>query len=254
MPAPTLVAGAPCWNDLYSSDPDRAAAFYGDLFGWTTLDPGPDYGGYRLFQKDGKVVAGMMQNEGEQNVPDMWTVYLTTDDVDRTAEAAKANGGQVFMEPMDVTQNGRFAMLADPGGAPIGAWQPREVHGFEIRGEPGAPSWFELQTRDYDRSVGFYREVFGWDTHTASDSDELRYTTLGEGESMQAGIMDASAYQPEGEPGAWSIYFQVDDVDATVARAAEIGGAVIDQPVDTPYGRLATLADPTGTRFKLIQN
>ena len=139
MPAPTIVVGAPCWNDLYSSDTDRAKAFYGGLFGWTTMDPGPEYGGYFLFQKDGKVVAGCMANDGEQGVPDMWTIYLSTDDADRTAEAAKANGGQVHMEPMDVTQNGRFTMLADPGGASIGAWQPRDVSGSRSAARPARP-------------------------------------------------------------------------------------------------------------------
>ena len=202
MPAPTIVVGAPCWNDLFSSDTDRAKEFYGQLFGWTTMDPGPEYGGYFLFQKDGKVVAGCMANDGEQGVPDAWTIYLSTDDADRTAEAAKANGGQVHMEPMDVTQNGRFTMLADPGGAAIGAWQPREVSGFEIRGEAGAPAWFELHTRDYDKSVAFYRDVFSWDTHTVGDTDEFRYTTFGEGEAALAGIMDWPDELPQGaEPG-----------------------------------------------------
>ncbi|HSO01324.1 MAG TPA: VOC family protein [Gaiellaceae bacterium] len=253
MPAPTLVLGAPCWIDLLSSDTERAQDFYGRLFGWTTMDPGPDYGGYFLFQKDGKVVAGCMANDGEQGVPDTWTVYLTTDDADRTVAAAKANGGQVYVEPMDVTENGRMAMVGDPGGAAIGIWQPDEVKGFEIRGEPGAAAWFELHTNAYEPSVGFYRDVFGWSPHTMSDTAEFRYTTLGEGEGALAGIMDASVYRPEGGPAAWEVYFEVEDADAAAAQAVELGATVEHEPHDTPYGRLASLADPTGTRFKLLQ-
>jgi predicted enzyme related to lactoylglutathione lyase len=253
MPAPTLVPGAPCWIDLYSSDTERAKDFYGQLFGWTTMDPGADYGGYFLFQRDGKVVAGCMGNDGEQGAPDAWTTYLTTDDADRTVAAAKANGGQVYVEPMDVTQNGRFAMIGDPGGAAIGAWQPRDVHGFEVYREAGTPAWFELHTNAYPAAVEFYREVFGWDAHAMSDEPDFRYTTLGEGDGALAGIMDATVYRDASVPSAWDVYFAVEDADATVAKAVELGAKVVDEPKDTPYGRLATLTDPTGTRFKLVQ-
>ena len=254
MPAPTLVQGAPCWIDLFSSDTERASDFYGRIFGWTTMDPGPEYGGYFLFQKDGKVVAGCMQNDGTMGAPDAWTTYLNTDDADRTAAAAREHGGQVVVEPMDVTQNGRFAMIVDPGGAAIGAWQPREVSGFEIRGEPGAAAWFELHTNAYGASTAFYRDVFGWDAHTMADESEFRYTTLGEGEGALAGIMDATVYRDAGVPSHWDVYFEVGDADGTVATAQELGAGVVDEPKDTPYGRLATLTDPTGTRFKLIQS
>jgi predicted enzyme related to lactoylglutathione lyase len=253
MPTPTIVLGAPCWIDLYTSDPQRAKRFYGRLFGWTTMDPGPEYGGYSLFQRDGKATAGCMGNSGEEGHPDSWTIYLHTDDADRTVAAATAGGGQVVVEPMDVTENGRMAMVVDPGGAGIGIWQPKEVKGFEVRGEVGAPAWFELHTRAYDESVAFYRDAFGWDAHTAGDTDEFRYTTLGEGESGLAGIMDASKFVPEDAPAQWYVYFETEDADATAALAVELGGSVVDEPVDTPYGRLATLADPTGTRFKLLQ-
>jgi uncharacterized protein len=254
MPAPTIVVGAPCWIDLFSSDTDRAKDFYGRLFDWTTMDPGPEYGGYFLFQKDGKVVAGCMRNDGEQGVPDTWTVYLHTDDADRTVEAARANSAQIHIEPMDITENGRMAMVGDPGGAAIGIWQPRDVHGFELRGEPGTAAWFELHTPAYDASVDFYRDVFDWDAHTMSDEPEFRYTTLGEGEGALAGIMDATVYRPADVPAAWEVYFEVEDADAALAKAVELGAAVVDEAKDTPYGRLATLTDPTGTRFRLVQS
>jgi len=253
MPAPTLIAGAPCWIDLYSCDTAKAADFYGELFGWTKHDPGAEYGGYFIFQKDGKAVAGCMANPGDQGAPDSWTVYLTSDDADRTVAAAKTSGAPVYVEPMDVTQNGRMAMVADPGQAAIGIWEPRDVTGFEVRNEPGTAAWFELHTRAYDKSVAFYRDVFGWNPHTMSDEPEFRYTTLGEGEAALAGIMDSSDFLAEGEQAAWTVYFRVEDADATLEQVAALGGTIEWAAKDTPYGRLAAATDPTGTRFKLIQ-
>jgi predicted enzyme related to lactoylglutathione lyase len=252
MPTPTLVVGAPCWIDLYSSDTDKATAFYTKLFGWTTESAGPEFGGYFTFLKDGKHIGGCMHNDGTQGYPDSWTVYLMTDDVDRTVKDAAAKGGQVHLEPMDIGQNGRMAMVGDPGRAAVGVWQPGNQKGFELRNETGAASWFELHTRDYDASVGFYRDVFGWDTHAMSDTPEFRYTTLGEGDDALAGIFDAKNDTPEGAPAAWSVYFGVEDVDASLEQIEKLGGKIVRPAEDTQYGRLATAADPTGTQFKLV--
>jgi uncharacterized protein len=252
MPAPTLVVGAPCWIDLYSSDTDKATEFYGKVFGWTTESAGPEFGGYFTFQKDGKTVAGCMRNDGEQGWPDAWTIYLMTDDIERTVEAAAANGGQVHIQPMDIAQNGRMSMVGDPGQAAVGVWQPGTQSGFELRNEIGTASWFELHTRDYDASVDFYRGVFGWDAHTMSDSPEFRYTTLGEGDNALAGIMDATQFVPEGAPASWSVYFGVEDTAAALEEIVRLGGKIVRPAEDTPYGRLAQAADPTGTLFKLV--
>jgi predicted enzyme related to lactoylglutathione lyase len=145
-----------------------------------------------------------------------------------------------------------MAYVTDPGGAGIGIWQPGLHHGFGVLGEPGTPAWFELHTPDYAAAVDFYRNAFGWDTHVAGDTDEFRYTTLGSGDNQLAGIMDASGFLPEGARGQWSIYFGVDDADATLARIVALGGSIILPAEDTPYGRLATAADPTGAQFKLV--
>jgi predicted enzyme related to lactoylglutathione lyase len=153
---------------------------------------------------------------------------------------------------MDVTQNGRFTMMSDPGGAAIGAWQPGEVKGFEVWNEPNTAGWFELHTRYYDKAVAFYRDVFGWEPYTAADEPDFRYTTLGEGQNMLAGIMDDSPYPDDGVHSGWVLYFRVDDVDATLEQVEALGGKIERPAEDTPYGRMAACADPTGTRFKLI--
>jgi uncharacterized protein len=245
--------GAPCWIELFTSDAEKGRAFYHELFGWTSDDPAEELGGYFTFYKDGVRVAGGMQNDGQSGAPDVWSVYLACEDPMAAADAAKANGGQVPVEPMEVMDLGTMLVVTDPGGAAIGGWQPGTHKGFGVYAEPGTPQWFELQTRDYDASVDFYRKVFGWDAHVASDTPELHYTTLGEGESALAGIMDASAFLPEGAPAEWSIYFGVEDADATLARIVELGGSIVEPAQDTPYGRLARAADPSGINFKLIQ-
>ncbi len=246
-------AGAPCWIDLFTSDPERSIAFYGDLFGWTYEVGGEEHGGYISFARDGVAVAGAMHNDGSQGVPDAWTIYLAVDDVDKTLATVEANGGQIHMPAMEIPGDvGVMGMFADPGNAAVGVWKPGLHEGFGVIAEPGAPGWFELHTAAYDSSLEFYRQVFGWDTHTASDSDELRYTTLGAGEAALAGVVDVTTWQPEGAPAQWYVYISSADVDATVTKAVAMGATVTQPAEDTPYGRLASLTDPTGAAVKLM--
>jgi uncharacterized protein len=222
--------------------------------GWT-YETGDEekYGGYIMAFKDGRPVAGMMKNDGQSGYPDVWSTYLRVDDINAAAEAAAASGGQVYMPPMEVPEQGHMALFGDAGGAAVGAWQFGEMTGFEAHDESGAPVWHELQTRDYAAAVKFYQDVFGWQTDVMSDTPEFRYTTLGAGDDARAGIMDAAAFLPEGVPSNWSVYFHVDDADAALAKVVELGGSVVMPAEDTPYGRLATVTDPMGALFRLHQ-
>jgi hypothetical protein len=245
--------GAPCWTHLWTSDVPGSRTFYTELFGWEAQEPSPEFGGYFMFTRNGVPVAGAMGGMDDMSADNTWKIFLATDDVAKTVEAAEAEGAQMTSPPMAVADLGSQATLIDPTGAEIGAWQPGTFPGFTVLNEHGAPGWFELHTRDHASAVAFYSSVFRWDTDMVGDSDQFRYATMRDpgGEGELAGIMDASGFLPVGEPALWSIYWHVDDAPATVAQVKALGGSVVLDVEDTPYGRLATVADPAGAPFKL---
>jgi predicted enzyme related to lactoylglutathione lyase len=251
----TVTLGAPCWFDLSSSDIERAKSFYGELFGWTTVDTGPEFGNYNIASKGGADLCGMAgKMPGMENVPDAWTTYLAVEDVEAAAEKVKAVGGQVMFEPMEIGDQGSMTVIADPSGAVVGLWQPNQRQGFELENEAGAPVWFELLSRDFPAATAFYREVLGVELADMDTGGEgPAYQTFRIGGHDHAGIMDAAeGILPEGVPSHWNVYIGVDDTDATVAKAEDLGGSVLAPAADTPFGRFALLADPTGAAFAVI--
>lgn len=245
--------GAPCWADLWTSDVEGSRRFYSELLGWEALPGDPQFGGYFMWARHGAAVAGGMGDMADMKATNTWRVYLATDDMEKTLKETEANGGQVVAGAMPVGDAGTQAVLVDSVGANLGAWQAKQFPGFTVLDEPGAPNWFELLTRHHDRAVDFYRSVFHWETHMVGDTDDFRYTVMRDPAtgSWLAGIMDAAGFLPEGAPSQWSVYWEVEDVDATLARAGALGGSVVQPAEDTPYGRLAALADPAGAHFKL---
>jgi predicted enzyme related to lactoylglutathione lyase len=243
--------GAPTWIDLTTSDVDRAQQFYSAVFGWTYESPGPEYGGYINAFKDGKYVGGLMRNDPQWNSPDTWATYFHTADMKATMAKAIAAGAVSCVDAMEVKDKGWMGVLTDPTGAVFGLWQPSGHRGFEVVNENGAPVYHGLMTRDYGKALDFYREVFGWHTDTVSDTDEFRYSTASFDGDPLLGVMDGTRHLPEGVPSHWDFFLGADDVDKTVQLIVENGGSVIRAAEDTPYGRLAAVADPTGAGFNL---
>ncbi len=190
--------GSPCWTDLWTSDVEGTRAFYRDLFGWEAQEPSPEFEGYFMFTREGVPVAGAMGDVGGMPATNTWRVYLDTDDIVATVAGAAAAGAEIVAAGIAVADLGTQALLVDPTGAQLGAWQAGTFPGFTVLNEPGAPSWFELHTRDHGAAVAFYRSVFGWETNVVGDSDEFRYATMREpgGEGELAGIMDAAGFLP----------------------------------------------------------
>lgn len=115
----------------------------------------------------------------------------------------------------------------------------------------GAFSWSELITPDPESAALFYSKLFGWGTRTM-DMPGGKYTTCQVGDQSVAGIMKTPADAP-GMPPAWGCYVTVQDIDATLALAASLGGRTIVPPMDVPgVGRMAVLQDPQGALLSVI--
>ena len=117
--------------------------------------------------------------------------------------------------------------------------------------------WNELATRDAAASKAFYTELFGWGSEATPMPGDAggEYTLLKLGEIPIGGLYEMNAPQFEGVPPHWAVYVSVEDVDATVAKAAEGGGKVVWGPFDVPdVGRMAGIADPTGAVICAFQN
>jgi len=115
------------WNELATSDPDGAIAFYQKHFGWGQEGEMPmgELGAYRFIQRGAVGIGAVMPLMEGYPVP-VWNFYIGVDDIDRAHAAVTANGGTITNEPMEIP-GGEFAMNAiDPQGAPVGFVGPRQ--------------------------------------------------------------------------------------------------------------------------------
>jgi predicted enzyme related to lactoylglutathione lyase len=242
--------GVPSWTDLNTSDVDAAVAFYGGLFGWELADLGEEAGHYHMASIRGRSVAAISPQQAPG--PSYWTTYVTVDDADAAASAAKDAGGAVMVEPFDVMDAGRMAVITDRTGAAIAAWQPGTSIGAEIVNEPNTYSWSELVTSDLDGAKPFYGAVFGWGAKTQGEGAGA-YTEWQLGDRSVAGMMARPPMIPAEAPDFWGVYFTVEDCAAAVSRVTELGGSLMMGPMDIEPGTFAVVADPTGAPFNVIQ-
>jgi len=249
MPRFTPALGLPCWVELDTGDLSAAIDFYTSLFGWEARRGDPPHDGYVTFHVGGDPVAGAIAKPYEPAFPDAWFPYLLVADASAAAETARTAGAEV-LGPMAIEGRGDLVIVDPPGGGAVQLWQPRGHEGFGIVSEAGAPMWFELLSREYDTSLEFAHAVLGWHTVDVTAGIATRFVAaVDSAGEARAGLGD----EPDHPRGShWLTYFGSLDVDATAARAAELGGSVVVEPHSTPYGRLATIADPWGAVFALM--
>jgi predicted enzyme related to lactoylglutathione lyase len=253
------ASGTFSWPELSTSDQKAGVAFYRALFGWDLNDipMGPD-GTYSMFLMRGKEVAaaaGQRPEERAQGVPSHWNSYVTVTNVDETVKKAQSLGAKVFAPPFDVMDAGRMAVLQDPTGAVFQVWQAGKSIGAKILTEPGALCWTELTTTDTVAAEKFYTQLFGWVPKHSAPSSVMEYTEFSVGGTPSIGMMAKPKDMPAHIPSYWMPYFQVADLDASVAKAKELGARVMVPPQEIPNtGRFAIVSDPQGAVFALFRS
>ena len=257
-------AGVPCWVETLQPDVQAALDFYGPVFGWEFAGPGATPGDppgqYFVGRLRGRDVAGV-GSQSDPAQPPSWVTYVRVDDVAETIAKAKSAGGKMLGGPIDAPPAGRLAVLADPSGAVVCAWEAGTREGAQLVNEPSAWAMSTLHTADTHQAEEFYGAVFGWEPGAFGPISLWRLPGYVGGEPRQpvprdvVGVMAPITPSANGAapPPRWSVDFWIDDADAAAARAASLGGMVIVPAHDTPGFRSSVIADPQGAVFSISQ-
>jgi uncharacterized protein len=230
------------WAELVTNDADVAKAFYTALLSWEYDDQ--EAGGdqvYSMATRDGKHVAALYRDDSQ---PPHWNCYVTVESVDESTAKAKAAGGTELHEPFDVMDVGRMAFVADPAGAAIFLWEPRQSIGAQLVNAPGAMNWNDLITPDPDGAERFYGELFGWTFEEMPDMQGYRVIKNGDREN-------GGVFPREDAPPGWIPYFGHEDVNRAIEEVPGLGGQVLNGPLAIWQGSIGVFSDPQGAPFAL---
>lgn len=245
------------WYELLTDDAEGAAKFYADVIGLTAKDSGMDEGPpyWLLSAPDGTEVAGMMELDDDMKAGGarpVWLGYVAVNDVDASAEKVKDAGGSLMFEPRDIPGVGRFAMVADPHGAPFYIMRGSEEeasHPFASERKPGFVGWNELGTPDIDKSMAFYEAVCSWSKGERMEMPDGPYQMFNQGDAAIGGMMNPG----ESFPPVWNYYWWSDGVEAAAERTKDAGGEIMFGPHEIPGGDVIIFGmDPQKAVFCLV--
>lgn len=244
------------WYELMSNEPEKALAFYRDVVGWDSADAGMPGMTYNLLKAGDLPVAGLMGLPEEAcaaGAKPGWLGFVGVEDVDASAAAVMAAGGQLRREPTDIPGVGRFAVFTDPQGAPLALFKGQSEMGPSFgMGQPGHPGWHELMTSDWQAAFAFYSGLFGWRKDRGHDMGPMgMYQLFNAGGDAIGGMMTKPASVEA--PPFWTYYFTVAAIEPAIERIKAGGGTVINGPMEVPGGSWIVQAlDPQGVMFALV--
>jgi uncharacterized protein len=253
------------WYELMTSDADGAREFYSAVVGWDIEGKSDAPMDYRMISASDGPVAGLMPLTAEMQsggARSCWMGYVLVDDVDASAEAVKAAGGSIHMEPWDIPGIGRMAYVADPQGVLFYTMKPtppadrpdaQSTSFAAMKPMVGHCAWNELSTTDPEAAKAFYGNLFGWVKDGDMDMGPMgKYELLKDAERRFA-LGAVMPKMPQMPVPFWTFYFRVPDIDAAMATLTEKGGSIIQAPIQNPSGDFSMVGiDPQGASFALV--
>jgi predicted enzyme related to lactoylglutathione lyase len=210
-----------------------------------------------MWMRGAMPIGGLMElpeNARRQGAPPHWMAYIGAPDVDRTFEEALGLGARAHLEPADIPNVGRFAVLSDPQGATFALYAPGTPPS-EVAGPPqvGDFSWHELATTDHAAAIGFYQALFRWEKTGEGDMGPMGlYQMFGRKGSTLGGMFNKPAEMPF--PPHWLLYACVDDIRRAADAITAAGGKVVNGPMEVPgEDWIVQGFDPQGAYFALHQ-
>lgn len=244
------------WYDLMTTDQPAAKAFYNQLIGWGTKLWEEGDMPYTMWTNGPNPLGGVMElpkEASEAGAPPHWLAYTAVADVAATCTRAVELGGTVLHPATEIPGAGCFAILQDPQGAVFAVYASDSLSA-DAPEPPGVGefSWHELATSDFAAGFDFYADLFGWETKEDMDMGEgWMYRIYGRAESSPLGGMFTKPAEMPGPP-MWLYYISVPSVDSAVEKVKELGGKVLNGPMEVPGGdKIAQCMDPQGAVFAL---
>jgi predicted enzyme related to lactoylglutathione lyase len=228
------TTGTFCTALLHTRDVASAARFYNEVFGWQLQD-----GAKPVFMLRGQRVAGIRRTTSENS---FWVPYVAVDDVPAVGIAAMHAGGTLAND----------SVIMDPEGAVIGLCALNDDQSAVLTEGAGTIWWTEVLARTPSVLQMFYTRLFGWQFTEQALAPHPLYVVWRRGEKAVGGLLPIGS--DWNIPPRWQVLFQVDDLDAAVARVVSAGGTAEFGPLDVPRaGRLTSVRDSDGALLVLVQ-
>ena len=255
MPTP-YAPGCFVWYDLMTTDRDGATNFYSKLFDWTVKEQnmGPEIGTYVMLQSGDDGIGGMVPLKPEDQIPSHWIAYIAVDDVDKTCERAKELGGGVPVEPFEIPNVGRMAVIRDSTGAHFSPFKDAKANYDLPDPRPGLIAWNELMSSDVEKANAFYTDLIGWNLGSVDNGEKGIYWMYRRGDRNAAGAVQMPDTMQV--PSYWLPYINVANVLDTVSKAQALGAQIYLPPTkmgDPANVHFAVLASPDGAAFGIVE-